>query len=1047
MKSATNVLALVVLFSASLALAQTGKIAGKVTDSRTNEPVVGANVVVEGTTMGAATDFEGFFTILNIPPGTYRVRASMIGYTGSTLIDVRVNISQTTDLEFKLTEVAIQAQEVVIVAQRPIVERDVAASRANITAREVESLPVVQVVSVIGLEAGVLGSQIRGSDMNQAAFVMDGINLKNERNNNPYMAISLLAVEDFQIQTGGFSAEYGNIRSGLINVVTKEGSQSKYNVGARVRYSPPQRKYFGTAPNEFDSYWIRPFLDDAVCWTGTASGAWDPWTQAQYKPFEGWNVVSQRLVSDDDPTNDLTPEAAQQVFRWQHRKKFDITTPDYDVDIGFGGPVPFGEHLGNLRFYSSFRFSNNQFAIPLSRDAYADYNGSLKITSDITKGMRLMLQGTIGRNEAVDINRNGVYGSFSTPGTIGDEMDRVSYIDTRLFTTDYWGPNSQNVLILGAKFSHVLNPTTFYEIIAQAAHFAQSTNPGRTRDTSRVYKFGNSYYLDEAPFGFIDNPGNYSTTGIDGMRMAIGMSNARDSSKLTSYSIKFDIVSQVDRYNELKGGIEFAYTDNKVNYGSVDIVLPVGRSLSKWETFPTRLEAYVKDKLEFEGMIIDVGLRLALSHAGGEWYVYDPYTKYFRGSISYGIDSLIQKEPTKRVTTLMPRLNVAFPITENAKLFFNYGHFRALPTPENLYLIRHETASGDVVRLANPNLPLERTVAYELGYEHNLFDMFLLRAAAYYKDIGDQSRLVNYIGYNNVPNYSVTTNTSYEDIRGFEITLRKNRGDWVQGFMNYTYEVATSGEFGRARYYQNPVDQRNYERTNPVQFKPRSRPYARANVYFFSPQEYGPSFAGLSPLGDWRFDILGSWRAGPYDTWVGGGSVPGIIYNIQGRDTWGCDIRLSKNIQLGRINLQLFMDVNNVFNLKQLTTYGFVDNSDYDAYMKSLHLSEEFNQWYGNIPGSDRPGDYRKSGVEFQPMVFTDKIGNLKNPHPRPVYFDYDTRQYYRWVNNKWQTADQDEVDRVLKDKAYIDMPNQEWFNFLNPRDVYFGVRLSFDLF
>jgi hypothetical protein len=312
MKSATNVLALVVLFSASLALAQTGKIAGKVTDSRTNEPVVGANVVVEGTTMGAATDFEGFFTILNIPPGTYRLRASMIGYTASTLIDVRVNISQTTDLEFKLTEAAIQAQEVVIVAQRPIVERDVAASRANITAREVESLPVVQVVSVIGLEAGVLGSQIRGSDMNQAAFVMDGINLKNERNNNPYMAISLLAVEDFQIQTGGFSAEYGNIRSGLINVVTKEGSQSKYNVGAIVRYSPPRRKYFGIAPNEFDSYWIRPFLDNDVCWTGTGSGAWDPWTQAQYKPFEGWNVVSQKLVSDDDPTNDLTPEAAQQ---------------------------------------------------------------------------------------------------------------------------------------------------------------------------------------------------------------------------------------------------------------------------------------------------------------------------------------------------------------------------------------------------------------------------------------------------------------------------------------------------------------------------------------------------------------------------------------------------------------------------------------------------------------------------------------------------------------------------------------------------------------
>ena len=1051
MKSVTHLLCTFFLL-ASVAAAQTGKIAGKVVDSRTNDPLVGANVVIEGTTIGSSANIDGFFVILNIPPGSYRVKASMVGYMASSVVNVRVNIGQTTNLDFSLSESVIQAQEVVVVATRPVVERDVAASRANISAREVENLPIAQVSSVIGLQAGVQGLTIRGGESNQTAFVVNGLTFRDERDNTPYTGVSLLAVQDFQIQTGGFSAEYGQIRSGLVNVVTKEGSPSKYNVGAIVRYSPPTKKYFGMKPNEFDSYWIRPFLDEEVCWTGTTNGKWDPWTQAQYKPFEGWNAVSQKLITNDDPTDDLTPEAARKVFLYQHRKNFDITKPDVNFDLGFGGPVPVvSEMLGKLRFYASFRYLNTQYAIPLSRDGVTDYSGSLKVTSDLAQGMKLMIEGTIGNHEATDRNQTGVYGSFGSSESIGNAMNRVSFIDTRLFTSDYWAPNSVDRNVIGAKFTHVLSGSTFYEVVAQRFSSKYSTNPGRTRDTSRVVKFGNGYYIDEAPFGFIGNPGNYSTTGIDGMRMAIGMSNARDSSEVSSYTLRFDIVSQLDNYNELKGGIEFAYTDNGVNYGSVDVVLPSGRTLSKWRTYPTRLEAYVKDKLEFEGMIVDAGLRFAMSHAGGEWFVYDPFTKLFRGTVSYGIDSLLAKEPTKRITTLMPRLNVAFPITDDAKLYFNYGHFRALPTPENLFLIRHETGSSDIVRMADPNLPLEKTVAYELGYEHNLFDMFLLRVASYYKDVSDQSRLVNYIGYNNVPNYSVTTNTSYEDIRGFEITLTKNRGEWVQGFLNYTYMVSTSGGFGRPRYYQNPVDQRNDERTNPIQNKPIPRPYARANVDFFTPEDFGPSFSDFYPLGDVRLNVLATWNAGFYFTWVGGGSVPGVQNNIQWKDDYGMDIRLSKNFRFGGVNFQIFADINNVLNLKQMSTFGttalgFVDNTDYENYLKSLHLSDEFNKYYGNIVGDDRPGTYRKAGVPFQPMVHTRNLTSVRTPESRPIYFDESSNQYYRWVNNAWATVDQSEIDRVQKDKAYIDMPNQDWFNFLNPRDVFFGVRISFDL-
>jgi outer membrane receptor protein involved in Fe transport len=1048
MKSVRYLLCLALLFSATTAFAQTGKIAGKVVDARTGEALVGANVTIDGTQYGAASDVEGFFTILSVPPGTYRIRASIVGYTPSTQTDVKVNINQTTNLEFKLTEQAIQALEVVIVANRPVVERDVAASRANITAKEVENLPVSQVSSVIGLEAGVQGLTIRGGDANQTAFVADGFTMRDERNNQPFTAISLLAVQEIQIQTGGFSAEYGNIRSGVINVVTKEGSPKRYTLGVQARISPPTKKYFGIAPNDYNSYWVRPFLDPAVAFTGTKNGKWDPWTQEQYVAFSGWNSIVQSMLNDADPSNDLSPQAAQDVWRWQHRKSFDITKPDYDLDAVFGGPVPGGEGLGNLRFYASFRSQNSQFAVPLSRDGYSDYSATVKVTSDISKTMKLTVEGMAGRNESVDINQTGLYGSFGSAASEGDVMNRVNYIDTRLFTTDYWAPNSVNRQLIGAKFTHVLSPLTFYEVVAQRFSSQYATNPGRTRDTSRVYKFGNGYYLDEAPFGFFPSPGAVSLNGIDGMRMGVGMSNARDSSKVATYLLKFDLVSQLDRFNEVKGGIEFSFTDNAVNYGSVDLVLTSGRSLSRWQTYPIRMEAYVKDKLEFEGMIVDAGVRVAMSHAGGEWFVYDPYTKLLQGPQSFGIDTLLQKEPTKYVTSVMPRLNIAFPITDNAKLYFNYGHFRAMPTPENLYLIRHETASSNIDRLANPNLPLEKTVAYELGYEHNLLDMFLLRAAAYYKDISNERYLVTNVGYGNQPNYSVSTPNLYEDVRGFEITLRKNRGNWIQGFVNYTYMVATSGHFGWRFQYQNPVDQRDYQRTNPPQDKPIPRPYARANIDLFSPESYGPTFVGFNPLADWRLSILASWNAGFYFTWIGGGSSTVTSNNAQWRDTYGLDLRLSKSFNLfDRVNLLLFMDINNVLNLKQLTTYGFVDGTDYDRYLKSLHLPETFNQFYGQIPGDDRPGDYRKAGVDYQPVVFANNLSEIGSKYATPIYYEYSTRQYFRWVNNAWQKADQSEVDRVLADKAYIHMPTQDWWNFLNPRDVYFGMRMSIDLF
>ena len=1016
MKKITLFFTLILLFLPIFLFAGvTGKIVGTVTDADNGEPLTGANILIEGTMMGAAASLDGYYVILNVAPGIYKLKATMMGYTTVSVTDVRVNIDLTTTIDFKLKPEVLVGEEVTIVAERPVVQRDISASQSNLSSEAIKALPVVSVQSVVSLEAGVQGLTIRGGSSNQTAFMVNGFTMRDERDNTPYTAISYTAIEEIQIQTGGFNAEFGNVRSGLINVVTKEGKRNAYNVGLLTRYSPAAAKHFGHSPNSPDSYWIRPYVDGDVCWTGTTNGAWDDHQQKQYAEFEGWYSISEKTLKNEDPNDDLTPEAAQQLFLWEHRRQLDIQKPDYDFDMSFGGPVPIiSEQFGNLRFFASYRRSQDMYIVPLSDDAYRDYNAQLKLTSDIKSGMKLTIEGLIGQQTGTNNNNSGYSGIFSSNWSIASALSNgPKYIDGRMFGTDYWCPAKVLRNSIGAKLTNVVNPTTFYEVTVQRFQSIYDTNPGELRNTSKVYLFGNNYWVDEAPLGYQPEP----SSGIVGLRMGVGMSNSRDSSKVTVYSGRFDFNSQVNRYNQIKAGIEFILTDNNVNYASVDNFLQSGRSQSKWHSYPTRGALYIQDKLEFKGMIANLGIRMDYSHAGGDWYVIDnPYDMAFSAEQSLGIDTLLAKESTDHIFNFSPRLGIAFPITLNSKLFFNYGHFRQMPTPENLYLLRRYTDNNAVTRLANPNNPLPKTIQYELGYEHNLFNMFLLRLAGYYKDSALQSRLIKFVSRNNKVSYDVTEPNSYQDTRGFELTLRKDRGSWIRGFVNYTYEVTTSGNFGFYYYYENPAEQRRYEREtrSHYQEKPIPRPYARANIDFFTPLAFGPKIMGFFPLEDWRLNVLGTWRLGYYLTWTGGGSIPGIVNNVQWKDYYNVDLRLSRNFKFGKTNVEFFVDVSNVFNFKYMTNYGFVDSKDYIAYMKSLHLPAKIGDelTYGNIHGNDRPGDYRT--VPYEP-------------------YDPDD-------------PDEARKKRILETKAYIDMPNQKYFTFLDPRDIFFGLRLSFEI-
>jgi len=1014
---------LTLILATQITAATTGKIAGTIIDSKTKEPLIGVNVMLEGTTIGASTDVDGYFAILNVQPGRYTVKASYIGYTTATVTNVRVNIDQTTVVDISLNDEALQTMEIYVVAEQPIVQKDVSSSRVNLNFEEIENLPVSNVSGVIGLQAGVLSSAtgpvIRGGGADQTAFVVNGMTLRDERDNTPYLGISFTSVKEIQVQTGGFNAESGNIRSGLVNVVTKDGDKQKYSISILSRYRPGANKHFGESVNSPNSYWIKPYIDDAVAWTGTDNGNWDDYTKRQYQPFRGWNKVSEQLLADNDPLNDLTPEAAQRLFLWQHRRQLDITEPDYDFDISFSGPVPvISKELGGLTFITSYRTTKEMYMIPLSRKAYQDYNFQFKLTSDLQPGMKLSVEGINGKQWGTTSSRSGLAGIFRSAGGIAEQLDTrsgASYLDSRVYATDYWAPTQKFISGYGLKFTHVINNTTYYDVTLNQFGTRYDTNPGTARNTDKTNQFGGIFF-DEAPFGYFSG----TSSGIgSSMNMGLGFSNSRDTSRVATWSAKIDFTSQLDKYNNVKAGAEFVYTENAVNYALVEPALPSNNSRSNWQTFPIRGAFYVQNKLEFEGMVANVGVRFDYSNANGDWYVLNnPYDRALSGALSSGIDTLLQKVATEAILDVSPRLGVAFPISVDSKLYFNYGHFRSMPLPEDLYLLRRSTVTQAVTRLANPNNPLPKTIAYELGYEHNLFDEYLLRVAGYYKDITEQPRLVTYTSRDNSVNYTIPEPESYEDIRGFEATLTKNRGEWVRGFINYTYQVSTSGNFGLRSNSENPAIQRENQRNKTFfeQNKPIPRPYARANIDIFTPLGWGPDIMGIKPLEDWRMNILASWRAGVNFSWTGPGGVrPGFENNIQWQDSYNIDLRISKAFDFGPLNIEFFADILNALNLKQMGySAGFVDLNDYDDYMKSLHLPEKYREFGSNykfIAGDDKPGDIR-------------------------------TGAYIPWDEN----ASEAQKEEWRKNKSYIDMPNLGYTAFLNPRSIFWGIKINYDL-
>jgi outer membrane receptor protein involved in Fe transport len=1048
---------LVLLINILVFAGTTGKIAGRVTDKETGEPLFGVNIIVQGTTLGDASDMDGYFAVLNVPPGLHSIKASMIGYAPVTVSEIRVRIDETSPINIELVAQAIETGSVVVIAERNIIKKDVSTSVSAVQPEEIESLPVTSINDVVGLQAGIEdGLVIRGGSADQALFQLDGVTLRDPRNNKPISSIALSSIQEVSIERGGFNAEYGQVRSGIINIVTKEGDVFDYTGSIQVKYSPPTPKNFGISVYDPNSMWNRPYLDPAVCWTGTQNGAWDLYTQRQYPQFIGWNAVSQSLLTDDDPTNDLSPAAAQKLWEFERRRRPPIE-PDYNIDASFGGPVPFvSQMLGNLRFFSSFYLDREMLLIPLSRPDYKEYNGSIKINSNISKAMNLMLTANIGRSYNVALNAadnqfnnpawgiNGV--QFWNPTDYMRTPFQIAEITNeqraaRIFTDSWYSQAQVDHLTLGGKFTDFITSSTFYEVSFEHVNTRYLTGPVALRDTSKIYEIVPGYFVDEAPFGFDINP----TTGIGEPGFFFGghSSTIRDSSKLYSYALKGDLTSQLTKEHLIKTGVELVYYDLNLNYGLDEPFFNTSNFVKKqWN--PYRISAYAQDKIEMLGFIANIGVRMDLSNPNTEWANVDAFNKAYFSSSYNGIDTAFSKQKAEVDVAFSPRLGISHPITENSKLYFNYGHFKEMPAYEEIFRIGRST-NGQLLNFGNPNLVQAKTISYELGYDHVLFDEYLLQVAAFYNDITNQLSYTQYQSDRLGIGYYEATNNSYADIRGLEITLRKTGGSWIRGFANYTYQVTTQGAFGKQTINEDPTQQKLIDQNTPLlyQQKPIPQPRANASLTFFTPGDYGPDFAGMKPLGDWSLNLLGQWRSGEYITYNPNGAQ-NILNNVEVTDVYNVDLRLNKTLDFKNFAIMLIVEVTNLLNTKRLSGASFYDSYDQSYYLQSLHLPQ--SPAYSNIPGTDKIGDYRKEGVPYQPVEQAGNLSDITNPNPSVIYYNTITKKYMNYVNGNWSEVESSRMQKVLDDKAYIDMPNNSSFDFLNPRQVFFGFNITFKL-
>ncbi len=326
-KAIRSLILFIALASSILFAGSTGKISGRITDASTGEPMAFANVIVSELKIGATSDIDGYYVVLNIPPGIYSVKASMVGYSDMKVTGVRVSIDFTTPLDIKIQQSAVSLKEVTVVAERQLIRKDLTSSSSTVSAEQIASMPVESFQDLLQLQAGVVvgaGGEmhVRGGRASEVSFMIDGISVTDPYSGNASVSVGSEGIQEFKFVSGTFNAEYGQAMSGVVDIVTKDGG-STFN-GQVTGYTGDYVSSHSETFMHIDN--INPFSITSA--QGSLSGPLSLlsdnlyfFLSARQDNNEGW-LYGKRVYLPNDSSNFDSPDPAKWTVQQSGDGKF-----------------------------------------------------------------------------------------------------------------------------------------------------------------------------------------------------------------------------------------------------------------------------------------------------------------------------------------------------------------------------------------------------------------------------------------------------------------------------------------------------------------------------------------------------------------------------------------------------------------------------------------------------------------------------------------------------------------------------------------------------
>ena len=746
-----SVIAVVLITTVAFA-GNTGKIAGTIKDSQTGEPVIGASILIQGTTQGAAANFDGYYVILNVQPGKYTLVISAVGYKKTSIEQVSVSIDQTTTIDVSLESAVIELnKEVVIVAQKPLVQKDLTATTAVVGGDEIKALPVTEISQVLSLQAGFVSGSLRGGRSGEVAYWIDGVPVTDAYNGGEVVEVNKSIVQEMQLVSGAFNAEYGQAMSGIVNIATKEGGET-FHGGAGV--------YAGDY-----------LTNDAAIYPGL-----------NFNPRHIQNVEAN--LSGPIIGKDLTFFAnARHIYFNGDLMGFRRFTPSN---------IAYTDSNNVFHLYRDQSGKGDSAVVPLNNSER--YYGQGKLTWRISPLIKLTGNFIYDYNIAKAYNR--MY--FYDPDGIGN-----NYTNSRTFIFQFSHTLNQSTFytIGGSIFD---NNVQYYL-------FKNPNDPRYVHPKLQLVQDSYSYYtggtdlnrFDRTTFTSLvkfDISNQYNETNL----FKVGVEFRRHDLQYESLTLQ-PITSQSDI--DLATGNPYIKTqvlDVSSNYHDT------------YEHRPIEASGYIQDKMEFKSIIVNIGVRYDYFEPDANVLsdptdpsIFNPIKP---SNIFFDKNNNGEQDPGEQLKTvadrekywykkaspkssISPRLGVSFPITARGIVHFSYGHFFQIPRFERLYenpYFKLGLGTGNQGVVGNADLQPEQTINAEIGLQQQLTDDVSMDVTAYIRDIrgltGTEGNEI--VVFGGASSYSQYTNSDFGYVKGIVLTAEKRFGEGLTAKADYTFQIA-----------------------------------------------------------------------------------------------------------------------------------------------------------------------------------------------------------------------------------------------------------------